>query len=100
LLQLQKVTRFFALIALGVMIVALGFAAKHGQFESRAQHGHFLSKSVKMENVCRDQDAALHCTEPPVDALPQLEVVFFIAPPPPSGSCLVPPRNFSLPLLV
>jgi hypothetical protein len=98
--QLEKVTKFFALIALGLTIVALGFAAKHGQFESRAQHGHFLSQSVKMEKLCRDQDAALHCTPPPVDALPHLEVVFFIAPPPPLDPCLALPSNFSLPLLV
>jgi hypothetical protein len=97
LLQVKKVTRFFA-IALCLLIVALGFAAKHGQFESPAQHGHFLSKSVKMENASHDLDAAMNYS--PALSTMHLEVLFHFQPPVASDPYIIPPKNLSLPLLV
>ncbi len=96
--QLKKVTKFFAIVALCLLIGALGFAAKHGQFESRAQHGHFLSKSIKMENLSHDLDAAIHCASAPV--VMHLEVLFLLQTSPVTDPGLIPPKNLSLPLLV
>jgi hypothetical protein len=98
--QLKKVTRLFTLIALGLMIVALGFAAKHGQFESPSHHGHFLSKSVKMEKLSPDLDASLHCPNPPADGLLHLEVLFFVAHHLALSPAVASPGNLFLPLLV
>jgi hypothetical protein len=96
--QLKKVTKFFAIVALCLLIAALGFAAKHGQFESPAHHGHFLSKSVKMEYASYSLDAAMN-----YDAIPvamHLEVLFFLEPAAVIRSGIIPPKSLSLPLLV
>jgi hypothetical protein len=45
----RKVTRNFGILVLAVLVVALGFAAKHGQFDPPLHQGQFLAKSAKME---------------------------------------------------
>jgi hypothetical protein len=96
--QLKKVTRFFAVAALSLLIVALGFMAKHGQFESPAQHGHFLSQAVKMENPSHGLDVVFIAgsTPPPV----YLCIALTIQPARRSPAPPLPPSGFSVPLLV
>jgi hypothetical protein len=95
--QLTKVTKFFAVFALCLSIVALGFAAKHGQFESRAHQGHYLSKSVKMDNPTHDLNAAVNWENPPTSV--HVEVLFRVQPEP-TADLRTPPQHLSLPLLL
>lgn len=51
----DKVTHNFGIAVLAFLVIALGCAAKHGQFDPPHQQGQFLAKSVKMEHAaCMD----------------------------------------------
>jgi hypothetical protein len=101
--QLKKVTRFFGVVALALLVLALGFAAKHGQFEPMSHHGHFLAKSVKMDTLAHHSDStpAPVFTVMPLNPEPWLNAQGFRA-----GALRpvldreVRPGNFPLPLLV
>jgi hypothetical protein len=96
-----KVTSLFAKVAivvLALLVIYVGFAAKHGQFESPAQHGHFLSKSIKMETLSHDLDAALSFEAAPMPV--HFEALSLIHPAPAILTFITLPARFSLPLLV
>jgi len=96
--QLKKVTMFLSICCLVLLIVALGAAAKHGQFESSAHHGHFLSKSVKMEYVSNSPDFALSFD---LSSAPLHAMIFCMFQPSLSvPRSLAIPSSLSLPLLV
>jgi hypothetical protein len=101
LLRIDKSLAFFLVIGLALLVFALGFAAKHGQFESANQHGHFLSKSVKMEGPAHE----LPCS-PAVLLSDPIQVVSHNSQPSllmhelQVDAQTVAPINHSLPLLV
>jgi hypothetical protein len=72
LYRFPKVTRNLGIALLALLVVALGIAAKHGQFDSRHQQGQFLAKAVKME--CGQADRAPEFAIPACPLLLTLEI--------------------------
>lgn len=54
----RSILLFAAFFALAVMVVLLGAAAKHSQFESSSHHSHYLAKAVKMVYAGTDDGAS------------------------------------------
>lgn len=97
----QSIRRFLsvaAIFALALMVILLGAAAKHAQYQDSLHHTPYLAKAVKM--VYSGADAGIPADTPPIQVIPEAPRATAFSSLPISVSQLLPPALISTPLLV